>query len=224
MSTQTIELPLKDAIASAYLAAPDYIAPGVLVLHAWWGLNPFFKRVCDRLAKAGFTALAPDLYSGEIAGTIDEAQALRAVFEQSDATNKMQATVVAAAQALREKTGKPIGVIGFSMGSQWTISLATELAPDDVQACVLFYGVGEGDFGRGRANFIGHFAPNDEWEPEKWVKLTEDRLRNAHRLVTFYRYEGTGHWFFEDDKPFYNAEAAQLAWDRTLAFLKSEVR
>ena len=224
MPTQTIELPLSDATAHAYLSTANDNAPGVLVLHAWWGLIPVFKRLCDRLAETGFTALAPDLYFGKTANTIDEAQAIRALVEQPDSTSQMQATVIAAAKALRERTGKPIGVIGFSMGAAWTISLASELAPDDVKACVLFYGVGEGDFSRSRASFIGHFAANDEWEPEKWVNLTEDNLRKAGRPVTFYRYDGVGHWFFEDDKPYYNAEAAQLAWDRTLTFLKSELK
>jgi carboxymethylenebutenolidase len=215
--TQTVELSLDGVAAHAYLAAPEAGGPGVLVLHAWWGLIPFFQRLCDRLAAEGFVALAPDLYFGKTASTIAEAKAL---MEQRDSP-RMQEAVVAAVKALRKRTGKPIGVIGFSMGAEWALSLASELAPDDVRACVLFYGVGEGDFSRSRASFIGHFDPNDEWEPEKWVRYTEDKLREAGRPVTFYRYEGAGHWFFEDDKSYYNAEAAALAWDRTLAFLRS---
>ena len=50
----------------------------MLVLHAWWGLTPFFKSLCDRLAAEGFVALAPDLYDGEIAATVEEAEALLA--------------------------------------------------------------------------------------------------------------------------------------------------
>lgn len=220
MPSQMIELPLSDTTASAYLAESKDGSPGVLVLHAWWGLIPFFKRLCDRLAEAGFTALAPDLYFGKTAGTIPEAEAL---MKQSDEP-RMREAAIAAAKALRERTGKPLGAIGFSMGGGWAIALATELAPDDMRACVLFYGVGEGDFSRGHASFIGHFDPKDEYEEDKWVRYTEDKLREAGRPVTFYRYDDAGHWFFEDDKPYYKAEAAQLAWDRTLAFLKSELK
>lgn len=215
--TQTLDLPLDGATTQAYSAAPEAGGPGVLVLHAWWGLTPVFKRLCDRLAGEGFVALAPDLHFGKTASTIEEAEAL---MNQRDSA-RMQAAVVVATKMLREKTGNPIGVIGFSMGGAWAIELASELAPDDVQACVLIYGNGEGDFSQSRASFLGHFAVNDEWEPDEYVKLTEAKLREAGRPVTFHYYDGVGHWFFEDDKPQYNAEAAQLAWERTLAFLRS---
>jgi carboxymethylenebutenolidase len=226
MPAQTIDLLLTNATTTAYLVTPQVNAnaPGVLVLHAWWGLIPFFERLCDRLAEAGFVALAPDLYFGKTAGTIDEAQALRPLMEQGGVSKMMQAAVIASAKALRERTGKPIGVIGFSMGAAWATDLAAQLAPDDVRACVLFYGVyaGYGDFSQSRADFMGHFAANDEWEPDEGVRQTEDGLRKAGREVTFYRYDGAGHWFFEDDKPqYYNAEAAAMAWDRTIAFLRS---
>ena len=64
-----------DRTGTGYLALPDQEhGPGVLVLHAWWGLNPFFKELCDRLARAGFVAFAPDLYQGRTAATIDETE------------------------------------------------------------------------------------------------------------------------------------------------------
>jgi carboxymethylenebutenolidase len=215
--TQTFDLPLNGATTQAYLAAPEAGGPGVLVLHAWWGLTPVFKRLCHRLAAEGFVALAPDLHCGKTANTIEEAEAL---MNQRDSA-RMQEAVVAAAKVLREKTGKPIGVIGFSMGAAWAITLATDVAPEDVQACVLIYGNGEGEFSRSRASFLGHFAVNDEWEPDEYVRMTEAALRQAGRPVTFYHYDGVSHWFCEDDKPQYNAEAAALVWDRTIAFLRS---
>src|SRR5689334_15431538 len=78
--------------ANAYLASPPNGGPGVLVLHAWWGLKPFFKEVCDQLAEHGYMAFAPDLYQGRIAKTIDEAKAL---MEQRE-SDLMEATVLAA--------------------------------------------------------------------------------------------------------------------------------
>jgi carboxymethylenebutenolidase len=216
---QTFDLPLGGTTMQAYLAAPEAGGPGVLVLHAWWGLIPIFKNVCDRLAEAGFTALAPDLYFGKTAGTIPEAEAL---MEQRDDA-KMQKAAIVVVMRLREMTGRPIGIIGFSMGAAWAITLATELASEDVNACVLFYGNGEGDFSKSRAAFLGHFAVGDEWEPEEYVQQTEEGLRNAGRSVTFHRYEGAGHWFFEDGNANFNADVAQLAWERTIAFLKREL-
>lgn len=212
-------------LGQAYLAAPNAVegGPAVLVLHAWWGLTPFFKTLCDRLAAEGFVALAPDLHGGKTASTIPEAEAL---MQQRD-LERTQATAVASVQALRShplNTRGRIGVIGFSMGAAWAISLASELTPEDIRASVLFYGVGEGDFNRCQADFIGHFAEHDEWEPDEYVRHTEAALRTAGRDVTFYFYPNVGHWFFEDDKPDdYNPEAARLAWRRTLQFLREKL-
>ena len=72
-----------------------------------------------------------------------------------------------------------------------------------------------------RAAYLGYFAENDEFEPQSKIDQLEQSLRHAGRLVTFYRYTGTTHWFFEPDRPqAFNQAAASLAWERTLAFLK----
>jgi carboxymethylenebutenolidase len=210
----------------AYLALPESgSGPGVLVLHAWWGLNDFFKGFCDRLSKAGFVALAPDLYNGEIATTVPEAEALlkeKGVFSNSEAYNK---SVMGALHHLRAHPalrGK-LGVIGFSMGGFWALWLSGE-APEDVRAVVDFYSYGEGDFAKARADYLGHFATKDDYEPIDGIRKLEDSLRSAGRNVTFHYYDNVGHWFFEDNRPdAYNEEAAKLAWDRTLAFLKEKL-
>ena len=77
------------------------------------------------------------------------------------------------------------------------------------------------DFSASRADYLGHFAENDPYETQANVDSLETSLRRVGRPVTFYRYPGTGHWFFEPDRTeAYNAAAASLAWERTLAFLK----
>lgn len=205
-----------------YLAAPAKGGPAVLVLHAWWGLNPFFKQLCDRLASEGFVALAADLYAGKVANTIDEAKML---MEQCDSAY-MQRAVTSAVQALRQhpqNSAGPIGIIGFSMGASWAIELAAQM-PADIRAATLFYGVGEGDFNQTQTRFQGHFVAGDEWEEEKWVRYTEDRMKEAGLSPEFFWYEGVKHWFFEDNRPEYNAEAAALAWQRTLKFLREQLR
>ncbi len=87
------------------------------------------------------------------------------------------------------------------MGAAWAIELATGEQPDDFAAVVLFYGAAEGDFARSRAAFLGHFAPGDEWEPDEGVAALEAAIRAAGKEVTFHRYPGAGHWFFEADRP-----------------------
>jgi carboxymethylenebutenolidase len=207
---------------NGYLAAPATAGPAVLVLHAWWGLTPFFKQLCDRLAKEGFLTLAPDLYADKTASTIDEAKAL---MEQRD-DEYMQRTAVAAVQTLRQhplNSAGALGAVGFSMGADWAIQLATRM-PEDIRAAVLFYGVGEGDFSQCRTRFQGHFAVGDEWEDEKWVRYTEEKMTSAGLHPEFFWYDGAGHWFFEDNNPHYNAEAAALAWQRTLKFLREQLQ
>jgi carboxymethylenebutenolidase len=204
-----------------YLAVPATPGPAVLVLHAWWGLTPFFKQLCDRLAAEGFLALAPDLHAGKTADTIDEAKAL---MEQGD-METMQHVAVAAVQTLRQhpmNSAGALGSVGFSMGASWAIALTTRM-PEDIRAAVLFYGVGEGDFSQCHTDFQGHFAVGDEWEDEKWVRYTEEKMKDAGLKPEFFWYGGVGHWFFEDNNPHYNAEAAGLSWQRALKFLREQL-
>src|SRR5688572_25820619 len=125
-----------------YLAVPTAgSGPGVLVLHAWWGLTPFFTGLCDRLAKEGFVALAPDLHNGQTAATVAEAEAL---MQQRD-SERTEAIAAAAVDQLRGHpavTGQAIGTIGFSMGAAWAVALAS-IRPDAVAAVVDFYGTAE---------------------------------------------------------------------------------
>lgn len=211
-----IKLQVKDKQANAYLA--DGKGPGVLVLHAWWGLKPFFKQFCDRLAKEGFTVLAPDLYQGRIATTIDEAKAL---LEKRD-LELMQDTVIAAKDHLREMVKSKIGLVGFSMGGGWALEIAST-APEQVGAMVVFYSNGEADYGKITAKVMGHFSDNDEWEPNEYVDMTFEAFKKAGVDATRHIYPGVAHWFVEEDRPEYDPAAAQLAWDRTVEFLKKSL-
>ena len=207
---------------AGYLATPRAgKGNGVLVLHAWWGLNDTMRAFCARLADAGYIAFAPDLYHGKVADTIAGAEALRNALD-ADA-NRAKAEIVDATTFLVERAGRAsrgIAVVGFSLGAYFALDLSTT-DPERVRAVVLFYGTGPADFAASRAAYLGHFAENDEFEPKAEVDKLEAALRRAGRPVTFHRYSGTGHWFFERDRPQFNAEAASLAWDRTLAFLRS---
>ncbi|NDJ75342.1 MAG: dienelactone hydrolase family protein [Chloroflexi bacterium] len=206
-----------------YLALPaSGSGSGVLVLHAWWGLNDTIKSFCTRLAEAGFVAFAPDLYHGQVADTIADAETLaEALFANPDGA---KADVTAAAAFLNERAGQAdsgLAVIGFSLGAYFALELSVT-APEHVRSVIVFYGTRPGDYSDALAAYLGHFAETDEFEPQPNVESLAESLRNAGRPVTFYQYSGTGHWFFEPDRPqAYNEAAATLAWDRTLAFLKN---
>lgn len=194
----------------------------VLVLHPWWGLNNTIKAFCNRLAEVGFVAFAPDLYHGKVTDQIDEAETLVTSLAQNSA--QATAELAEALKFLRERAGSAdarVAVIGFSMGAYYALDLSAN-HPDVIHAVVLFYGTGPADFSKSKAAYLGHFAAADEYEPQENVDSLEADLKAAGRPVTFHIYPNTGHWFFEPDREqVYNQDAARLAWDRTIAFLRS---
>lgn len=209
-----------------YLAGPPSgMGPGVLVLHAWWGLNDVFRGVCDRLAQAGFVALAPDLFSGEIARTVEEAEQHQQNWDEAKAVPPILQQAVDELRKNPAVSDNGLGVIGFSMGAYWALWLA-EQEPELIRAVTLFYGTngGAGDFQQSIAAFLGHFAENDPYETEESIRALEENLKGANRPTRFYTYPGTGHWFIEEDRlDAYNPQAAKMAWDRTIAFLREQL-
>jgi carboxymethylenebutenolidase len=210
----------------AYLATPEGQAgPGVLVLHAWWGLTSVFTDVCDRLAAEGYVALAPSLYpDAATTASIAEAEALvRAHDSEPSVAEGIALAAVEQLRGLPAVTGGPVGVIGFSLGAYWALQLS-QVRPDDISAVVAVYGTDGGDYSTARAAYLGHFAEYDDFESLEAVRALESRIRAAGREATFHVYPGAGHWFVESNRPdAYNAEAAELVWERTLAFLKAQL-
>ena len=203
-----------------FLAVPSTgKGPGVLVLHAWWGLNDTVKAFCTRLAESGFLAFAPDLYHGQVTDTIKGAESLSNALDGKRARADMAEAVNFLSERAAQ-SGRELAVIGFSLGAYFALDLA-DADPEHIRSVVLFYGTGGDDFSNSRAAYLGHFAETDEFEPPSNVDHLEASLRRTGRPVTFYRYAGTGHWFFEPDRSdAYNRDAASLAWERTLAFLR----
>lgn len=205
-----------------YLAVPKSgSGPGVLVLHSWWGLNPFFKRLCDRFSRAGFVALAPDLYAGRVATTAAEAKAIRS---ESTAKRKTPAykLLIAAIEQLRTNEavqGSRVALVGFSMGGHWALWLAQR--PElPIAETVVFYAARDGDYTKSKSRFLFHFAQSDDWVSAASAKKLKTSLAAANADATYHTYPDTTHWFFENDRDdAYNKTAAALAWKRTIAFL-----
>jgi carboxymethylenebutenolidase len=216
-----VEFDADGRMVGGYLAVPEGgHGPGVLVLHAWWGLSPFFEDVCDRLASEGFVALAPDRYGGVTAATVQEAEALQRHREDPERTKVDLMAAVDYLRAHEAVTGEELATLGFSAGASWALLLSV-LKPDAVGAVVAFYGTEQADYSASRAAYLGHYAEDDDWEPAEEVQATEDALRAAGREVAFYTYPGVGHWFFEANRPgSHDAQAAGLAWERTVGFLR----
>jgi carboxymethylenebutenolidase len=190
--------------------------PGVVLLHAWWGLNDDVTAYADRLAAAGYAVLAPDMFAGEVASTIDEAERLSSAADEA----AIDAIVLGTADDLADRLGPAarLAAVGFSFGAAW--SLWSPAERQRVVASAVYYGSMEGpSLARATVPVLGHFAETDPYEPDEAVAAFEGTLRSAGRDVVIRRYPGTGHWFAEPSRDAYVAGAADLAFERTVAFL-----
>ena len=150
---------------------------GVLVLHAWWGLNDTIRAFCERSAKAGFVAFAPDLYHGKVADTVAGAEDLSSVLFADPA--QALADVADATAFLHKRVGEPeqgLAVIGISLGAFFALDLSVS-TPEQIRAVVVFYGTRPGDYSGSQAAYLGHFAETDEFEPQSEVDNLEAALK-----------------------------------------------
>ena len=193
--------------------------PAVLVIHENRGLNPHIEDVTRRLAVEGFLAFAPDALTS-LGGYPGDEDAARAAFAQLDAA-KAREDMLAAAHWLhgRPEGNGRLGAVGFCWGGGMVHVLATRLPQLD--AGVPFYGPGAppAEAPRVRAALQVHLADVDERINAPWP-ASEAALRQAGVRLEVHRYPGTQHGFHNDTTPRYDAAAARLAWERTLAFLR----
>jgi len=209
-----------------YLARPAHATgklPAVLVVHENRGLNPHIEDIARRLALAGFMAFAPDALTplGGYPGDEDQARALFAKLDQT----KTREDFAAAAQWLNARAdgnGK-LGVVGFCYGGGIAHLLAVRLPT--LAAAVPFYGnlPAPADAAQVKAPLLMHFAAVDERINAAWPAY-EAALKAAGVQYTAYQYPGTQHGFNNDTTPRFDAAAAPLAWERTLAFLTRNLR
>jgi len=191
--------------------------PGVVVLHPWWGLNDDVISYADLLAASGFVVVAPDMFGGQVATEIEDADRLSSAVSQELGETITLAAVDRLAERL--EPGVPLAALGFSFGGAWAIWAPTER--DGLRATVVYYGTWVGSvLSRASVPVLGHFAEDDPYETDETVTAFEQGLRDAGRDVTIHRYPETGHWFAEPSRDAYRRNAANLAFERTEAFLR----
>jgi carboxymethylenebutenolidase len=222
----TVEFASNGSTASGYLALPTSgSGPGVIVVQEWWGLDSGIKEMADRLAEAGFVALAPDLYHGQLAGhtEMDKAGELMNSMPPDRAGRDMSGAVDFVADH-DATTGDGIGVMGFCMGGMLTFVLAA-LRPDKVKAAVPFYGFPQGDsqpdYSRITAAIQGHMAEHDDFFPPAAATALEAQLRALGKDVTLTVHPGSGHAFMAPHNALGTRDDALYAeiWPQATAFL-----
>jgi carboxymethylenebutenolidase len=195
------------------MAYSDRVGPGVVILHEFFGLQQSFMSYAAALNEQGFTVLAPDLYDGVVADSIDTARALARSLDLDRTSDRIKA----AFEHLETNWHPLVGVVGFSLGASLAVGLAQDSA---AEAAVLYYGLGEFDPERWTSPCLGHFAEQDEWHPAGDVEAEFARLESMDLDVEMHLYPGVGHWFANSDVPSaYDPAAAQLAFQRTADFL-----
>lgn len=208
--------------AEGYLAIPGSgSGPGLLVIQEWWGLVDHIKHLCDRFAEAGFVALAPDHYHGRQTKSPDDAAKLFMALNITQAGQEMRgAADYLLAHAAVEP--KKVGAVGFCMGGQLALFAAAEHG-DRISCAVDFYGVHPGvkiDPAKLKVPVLGHFGTRDQSVPAETVNQMAAAVRAAGGVFEAHFYEAD-HAFFNDTRAqVYSKAAADLAWLRTIDFLK----
>jgi len=194
--------------------------PAIIVIHEWWGLNDNVRAMADRLAGEGYIVLAVDLFNGSTANTTEQArQQMLAVVESPEpaADNIRQAYAFVTTTA-----GAPrIGSLGWCFGGGWALNTAM-LFPEDLDASVIYYGQVTDDEERLRdisAPILGLFGAEDQGISVESVQNFEAALERLRKNYEIHIYPGADHAFANPTGNAYNAEAADDAWQKTLAFL-----
>jgi carboxymethylenebutenolidase len=226
LQTGQVTFPGASGEMQGYLAQPADAAgplPGVVVLHENRGLTPYIEDVARRLAVDGFVALAPDFLS-PLGGTPDDEDQAREMQRQLDA-QQMIDNALAAIDFLEsdEATTDQVGVVGFCAGG----SLAGRVAvsSSQVDAVVVFYGgqPPSEEVSKIEAPLLLHYAGLDE-RVNAGIPEFEQALNEADVDYTMHMYEGVNHAFHNDTgEARYDAEAAELAWSRTIDFFKQHL-
>jgi carboxymethylenebutenolidase len=192
----------------------------VVVLHEWWGLTEQIRGVADRLAREGFTAFAPDLYRGQATKDPAVAQKLMTALDRQQAMEDISRAV----EALQRRTpGTKVAVMGFCMGGALTLAAAAR--DGRVAAAVPFYGIPQegADLTKLRCPVQGHFANIDDWCSPDRVDALEKTLEGAGVPLELHRYDAK-HAFCNEKRPeVYSPQNAELAWTRTVEFLRAKL-
>ncbi|MBV8539765.1 MAG: dienelactone hydrolase family protein [Pseudonocardiales bacterium] len=226
-SLQNVTFESNGSTAHGYLVLPESgRGPGVVVIQEWWGLTSHIADVANRLAAAGFVALAPDLYGGATTHDAGEAGKLMRDLPVDRAARDLGGAVdyLLGHDAV---TGSRVGAVGFCMGGGFVLVLAAQQG-DKIGAAVPFYGAlpeRYPSFENLSAPLLGHFADRDEFVSADQVRQLAATIEQQSGHVPDFRFYPAGHAFFNDENLLgtYDPEQAAKAWEATLRFLREHL-
>lgn len=192
---------------------------GIVLIHEWWGVNGQIKKMADKIAGEGFMVLAVDLYEGKVAGNAEEASQMKDGVTDEHAFTKMRGAILEL-----EKYGIPsekIAIWGFCFGGSFAFKAAVENL--GAGAYVVFYGSKITDqkevLARIQKPILGIFGGKDKSIPVTKAETMKNTLTSLGKPNEVYIYPDADHAFMNEERQFYNAEAAKDAWEKTMAFL-----
>lgn len=221
-----IEFASPNGTTPGYLSLPESgSGPGVIVIQEWWGLVDHIKDLTDRFARAGFVAIAPDLYHGKATKSPDDAGKLFMALNIGKASQEIKAAADYLL-SLSETSPKKVGVVGFCMGGQLALYSGAE-NPGSISAIVDFYGIhpnAQIDPVQLQIPVLAHFGKTDDMVTKGWADDLTKQIKDAGKSIETHYYDA-GHAFFNDTRPeVYHADSAKLAWDRTLKFFGEHLK
>ena len=225
--TETVTFPSGKDTIGGFLATPEKPGryPGLIVVHEWWGLNDWVKEQTVKLASQGFVALAVDLYRGKVAADASEAHELSRGLPDDRAILDLMSGIVYLTTRNDVERGR-VGTIGWCMGGAYAVQLAMHVPR--LGACVVNYGAlptDPNDLQNIGAPFLGNFGADDRGITPADVQAFQKSMETLGRQVDIKIYDGAGHAFENpNNKDGYRPQAAEDAWNRTIAFLNKSLR
>jgi len=197
--------------------------PGVIVIHAIWGLVDFIRDVTARFAREGYVALAPDLFNGKTASNLEEGMKIKSEFSEE----KFLGDLMGAVAYLKSHEcvySSKIGSVGFCMGGTLSLLLACR---DNIDACVVFYGWNPMPIALLKnlsCPLLGNYGGADTRIPEEHINILKETLTNYGKTFDIKIYPGAPHAFFNETLPSYKDNEAKDAWKRTLKHFEKYLR
>lgn len=223
IQTSMVDIDSNGSTVPGYLCRPsgDGVSPGVIVLQEWWGLEPHIKDIAERYARAGFVAMAPDLYHGNVTAEPDEARKLAMGMDRERAIKEIASSV----RYLKGQSfvnGK-VGTVGYCMGGGLSIAAACNI--QEVDASIIYYGGNPSpeDLAKVRVPVLGLYGGADGGVPVTTAAALSEALEKNGSPYEVHIYGGAPHAFFNDTRESYREEAARDSWERTLTFFQKNL-